>query len=245
MSRRHPVLPAVSLSSPAMQTRNSNPSVCPPGSQLPLLKGALRFPWSAHRLQLSRAPSLPCVRGGGSAAGGDERVDTPAPRFSRCATLFACNSNPEQQSLSLPPAASSLYSREPFASQSLRTGFNFPAHPSLPCVWGGGSAKGGDARVDTPAPRFSRCVTFSACTAFPGPQSLSLPSGQPAPFTQGSLSLPIAQLSRGAFALFLQLEAFILRKRAAVQCRAALVFAVNGIQFVQEWKMVNPPLGLL
>ena len=30
-----------------------------------------------------------------------------------------------------------------------------------------------------------------------------------------------------------------------MQCRAALVFAVNGIQFVQEWKMDNPALGLL
>ena len=57
--------------------------------------------------------SLPCARGGGSAAGGDERVDTSAARIPGVSLYPAApqirDSNP---SVSM-PLDSSLYAREP------------------------------------------------------------------------------------------------------------------------------------
>ena len=50
------------------------------------------------------AYSLPCVRGGGSAAGGDERVAPVGSRVFGCAPLSGCAANPGQQSLSLAAA---------------------------------------------------------------------------------------------------------------------------------------------
>ena len=94
------------------------------------------------------AYSLPCVRGGGSAKGGVERVARRQSGFRVCPSIrLRCLSG-----TAIPQ--SRCRSTAPFAQGSLC------AHHSLPCVRGGGSAVGGDERVARRQSGFRGCPSI-------------------------------------------------------------------------------------